>query len=197
MLEFFGALLGLIYIYLEYRASIHLWVVGAVMPIVYAVVYFQADLYAQGCLQLYYVAAAIYGWGMWKKRKHFGEDEDLDEASIRSISFFDFRRYLLVGMLLATPIAVLQYLFPGAEIDFVDAFIAGLSIVALWMLSKKIAEQWLMWLIVDMTCVIYYLHLSVSTETSLYATAGLYGVYSILAVAGYFKWKSIAEEQEE
>ena len=197
MLEIFGAILGFIYLYLEYRASIHLWIVGAIMPIVYAIVYFQADLYAQSCLQLYYVVAAIYGWGIWRRKARTGEHEDVDTAPIKSISFWTFRLYLFVGMILTIPIMLLLLPFADDSVSVTDALIAGLSIVAMWMLSKKIAEQWLMWLIVDFICVIYYYHLSVTTDTSLYATAILYCVYCVLAVFGYFKWKSLIEEDDE
>ena len=195
MLEIFGAILGLIYIYLEFRASIHLWAVGAIMPIVYAIVYFQADLYAQGGIQLYYVAAALYGWGRWRRRKA-GEGGTVEERPISSITMYGFQRFILIGVVIAIPIYFLLSPFSDPTTARIDAIIAGLSIVAMFMLAMKVAEQWLMWFFVDVICFGLYLHLSLNTDTQLFATAGLYLLYSILAIYGYQKWKKIAESQE-
>jgi nicotinamide mononucleotide transporter len=59
----------------------------------------------------------------------------------------------------------------------------ALSIVAMWMLSRKLVEQWLIWLVVDMISVGLYLYKGIPL------TAGLYTIYSILAIAGYLRWK--------
>ncbi len=191
MLEIIGAILGLIYIYLEFRASIHLWVVGAIMPVIYAIVYFQADLYAQGGIQLYYVAAAIYGWGRWRKQK-----DDAEEPPIKNLNEIGFQRCLYLGVFISMPIYyVLKFCNDSTFLIF-DAMIAGFSIVAMLMLAMKVVQQWIMWFIVDVACVILYLYLSFNTDTQLFATAALYGLYSILAIVGYFKWKKIAEKNE-
>lgn len=196
MLEIFGAILGLIYIYLEFRASIHLWIVGAIMPVVYAIVYFQAELYAQGGIQLYYVAAALYGWGRWRKWKQRKQEGDAEELPITRLNQIGFQRCLYLAAFLSLPIfGVLKY-FNESNVAYFDALISSFSIVAMLMLAMKVVEQWIMWFIVDVACVILYLYLSLNTDTQLFATAALYALYSILAIVGYFKWKRIAEENE-
>ncbi len=195
MLEIIGAILGLTYIYLEYRASIHLWIVGAIMPLVYTFVYFQADLYAQGSLQLFYVAAAIYGWGKWRK-KRVGESDDSKEIPITRISLRWFKHFIVIAGFIAVPLSIILKQFNDPITAGMDAVITGLSLVAMLMLAMKVAEQWLMWFIVDVICVIFYLYLSINTDTNLYATAGLYTLYSILAIVGYQKWIKLAEEQK-
>ena len=197
MLEIFGAILGLIYIYLEFRASIHLWAVGAIMPVVYAIVYFQAELYAQGCIQLYYVAAAIYGWGKWRNWGKRKQEGDPDEIPISRLNEVGFTRCLYLGILVSLPFIAVLKIFNDSNLYVFDALIAGFSIVAMLMLAMKVAEQWIMWFIVDVSCVILYLYLSFNTDTQLFATAALYALYSILALVGYFKWKKIAIENEK
>lgn len=196
MLEIFGAILGLIYIYLEFRASIHLWIVGAIMPVVYAIVYFQAELYAQGGIQLYYVAAALYGWGRWRMWKQRKQEGDAEELPIRHLNQIAFQRCLYLAAFLSLPIyGVLKY-FNESNVLIFDSLIASFSIVAMLMLAMKVVEQWIMWFIVDVACVILYLYLSLNTDTQLFATAALYALYSILAIVGYFKWKRMAEANE-
>ena len=66
MLEIFGVIIGIIYLWLEYRASIYLWVAGIIMPAIYIFVYYNAGLYADFGINIYYLAIAIYGWMAWK-----------------------------------------------------------------------------------------------------------------------------------
>lgn len=65
-LEIIGTLVGLLYLWLEYRASIYLWIAGIIMPAIYIFVYYNAGLYADFGINIYYLGAAIYGWMMWK-----------------------------------------------------------------------------------------------------------------------------------
>lgn len=66
-LEITGALVGLIYLWLEYRASIYLWIAGIIMPAIYIFVYYQAGLYADFGINIYYLLAVAYGWMVWMR----------------------------------------------------------------------------------------------------------------------------------
>ena len=61
ILQCVGTALGLLYLWLEYKANIWLWVVGAIMPVVHGVLYLTKGVYADAAMQLYYVAAGVYG----------------------------------------------------------------------------------------------------------------------------------------
>ena len=66
LLQVVGAALELLYLWLEYRADIRLWLVGLAMPVVHGVLYYRAGLYADCSMQVYYVLAGIYGWIVWR-----------------------------------------------------------------------------------------------------------------------------------
>ena len=65
-LEIIGTIIGLLYLWLEYRASIYLWIAGIIMPAIYIFVYYKAGLYADFGINIYYLLAAVYGWIIWK-----------------------------------------------------------------------------------------------------------------------------------
>ncbi|MBQ5835167.1 MAG: nicotinamide mononucleotide transporter [Bacteroidaceae bacterium] len=177
-MEILGFVLGFLYLWLELRASIYLWIVGAIMPAVYAVVYFEAGLYADGGIQIYYILAAVYGWWAWAFSK--GEKKDLP------ISSMPLRCYLplvLVALICFGALAVLLLHFTDSTVPYSDAFTTALSIAAMWMLSRKYVEQWLVWCFVDVLYVFLYIY------KDLYFTAVLYAVYALIAVYGYFDWK--------
>ena len=65
LLQIVGTLLGLLYLWLEYKANIWVWIVGAIMPMVHGMLYLSSGIYADAAMQLYYVAAGIYGLCVW------------------------------------------------------------------------------------------------------------------------------------
>ena len=64
-----------------------------------------------------------------------------------------------------------------------EGFTNALSFVGLWALARKYVEQWVFWIIVDVVCSYLYIGKGIPFK------AGLYGLYVVIAVAGYFKWK--------
>ena len=189
ILQIAGVLLGLLYLWLEYRADIRLWIVGLVMPLVHGALYFTAGLYADCSMQVYYVLAGLYGWAVWQGARRRAARSDTPEAPKKTsaaIVHTPLRQVpALVGVYLAAH-AVLYLLlvrFTNSTVPFWDAGTTAASIVAMWMLSRKQVEQWLVWLAVDMVTVGLYFYKGIPL------TAGLYALYSLLAVAGYLRWR--------
>ena len=185
-LQIVGTSLGLLYLWLEYKANIWVWVIGAIMPMVHGVLYLHSGIYADAAMQLYYVAAGAYGLCVWKR--HSG---DKKEGRIKHTP------YCWVLPLIAT-YAVLHCLlyfvldrFTDSVVPFFDSMSTALSIVAMWMLSRKLVEQWLVWLVVDAISVGLYLYKGIPI------TGCLYLVYCVLAVMGYVRWMREARRTGE
>ena len=177
ILQIVGTLLGLIYLWLEYKANIWVWIVGAIMPMVHGVLYLESGIYADAAMQLYYVAAGIYGLAVWR-RKPKRSDDGVIRRTPRSWIF----PLVVVYALLHVALYFLLVEFTDSRVPLFDSMSTALSIVAMWMLSRKLVEQWLVWLVVDMISVGLYLYKGIPL------TACLYTVYCILAVAGYLRW---------
>ena len=185
ILQLAGIALGLLYLWLEYRADIRLWVVGLIMPVVHGVLYYQSGLYADCSMQVYYVLAGLYGWAVWQR----GRRQKNPTARTTGTAFAMARTPLLqvpllVGAYALVHVGIYWVLvhFTNSTVPFWDSFTTALSVVAMWMLSRKYAEQWLVWLVVDLTTVGLYCYKEIPF------TAGLYLLYSALAVAGYLRW---------
>ncbi len=184
ILQLTGIVLGLLYLWLEYRADIRLWVVGLIMPCVHGALYFHAGLYADFSMQLYYILAGLYGWIVWhnapRKSKH-------GELPIRHTPW----RWVpaLVGVYAVAHLAIYLFLirFTNSTVPFWDALTTALSVVAMWMLSRKLVEQWVVWGVVDLITVGLYLYKGIPF------TAALYALYTVLAVAGFFRWKRVCD----
>ena len=182
ILQAAGIVLGLIYLWLEYKANIWVWVVGSIMPLVHGTLYLTKGIYADAAMQLYYVLAGIYGLVVWL-RKPSAKSEDKHEGKIRHTPI---GWILPLAATYAVMHAVLYFLlseFTDSTVPFFDSMSTAMCMVAMWMLSRKLVEQWLVWLVVDMISVGLYFYKGIP------GTASLYTLYCILAIAGYMRWR--------
>lgn len=183
-LQIIGTTLGLIYLWLEYKANIWVWIVGAIMPLVHGVLYLTNGIYADAAMQLYYVAAGIYGLMVWRRAP-----KRQDDGKIKHTPTGYIVPLVAVYVALHVLLYVLLTEFTDSRVPLFDSMSTALSIVAMWMLSRKLVEQWLVWLVVDMISVGLYLYKGIPL------TAGLYTIYCILAVAGYLRWRKQAHNE--
>lgn len=227
-LDIVTTILGLIYLVLEYRASIALWVVGIVMPAMDIYLYWSHGLYGDAGMAVYYTLAAIYGYAVWKfgakwkamiKRK--GSDKKEGASAVSSdkkegasavssdkiegasavsssseelpVTFFP-RRLILrtLGFFFLAWAATYYVLvaYTNSTVPLLDAFTNALSFVGLWALARKYVEQWLFWIAVDVVCCYLYVVKGIPFK------AGLYGLYVVIAVMGYWKWKGLAKKAQ-
>ena len=183
-LDILTTILGLIYIWLEYRAHIALWVVGIVMPALDIILYWQHGLYGEAGMACYYTLAAVYGLFVWKFKKSRKKHEPL------SIIYMPQRQYLPTVAFFMVAWVVIYYIlirWTDSTVPVLDSFTNAMSFVGLWALSRKYVEQWLFWIVVDVVCTILYVQKGIPFK------ALLYGLYVVIAIAGYYKWKGQAK----
>ncbi|WP_289131795.1 nicotinamide riboside transporter PnuC, partial [uncultured Bacteroides sp.] len=177
------------------------------MPAVYIFVYYEAGLYADCGINIYYLGAAIYGWTMWKygaslrrtilKRKgapQRGEDKRIEEQK-QELPITHIPSHYLLPLTAVFVVALLSITwilmnFTDSNVPWLDSFTTALSIVGMWMLARKYVEQWWAWIVVDAVSAGLYLY------KGLDFTAGLYALYTIIAIFGYFKWRKMMNGDE-
>ena len=182
-LDILTTILGLIYIWLEYRAHIALWVIGVIMPALDIVLYWQHGLYGDAGMACYYTFAALYGFYVWKFVKTRKKKEPLP------IIFMPRRQYLPTIVFFFVAWAAVYYVlvtWTDSTVPLLDSFTNALSFVGLWALARKYVEQWVFWMVVDGVCTFLYIKKGIPFK------AMLYGLYVVIAIAGYLKWRSMA-----
>ena len=188
MLDFLGTTLGLLYLILEIRENHWMWVVGSIMPLIYIFVLFDKGLYADCGMEVYYFLAGIYGLLYWlRHRKGQGATQRPLPISVTPT------RLRLPLLLLALLLWVLLALFllhaTDSTVPWLDALTTALSIIGLWMLSRKYIEQWWVWFIVDAISVGLYLY------KGIYGRALLYTIYTLMVYFGYRQWQRRMRQQ--
>ncbi len=189
-IEVFGAVTGIIYIFLEIRQTIWLWPVGLVTSAVYILVFFTGKLYADMSLQVYYLVISCLGWYWWARgaaeraqgiEKHTeGEGKGLKVTRLSLKCGFILA---LVTLFLIAFMWIILARFTDSPVPLWDSFITSLSIVATWMLARKIYEHWFLWIVINsVAAVLFY-------SRGLYPTVILYIVYCIMSFTGLSSWK--------
>ena len=199
-IEILGAAAGIIYVILEIRQNVWLWPVGIVTSAFYILVFYTSRFYADMSLQVYYLVVSCAGWYWWMKGAGLraqGTGQGAEGTGHRAQGAVETDRLkvtrikMKMGMVLAGVFVLLYFVMwlvlselTDSPVPEWDSFITSLSIVATWMLARKIYEHWFLWIIVNLASAVIFL------SRGLYPTMVLYIIYLIMSFAGLKAWKS-------
>jgi len=177
ILEWVAAIAGAISVYLSARENIWSWPTAIVNVGLYIIVFRRTGLYSDMGLQVVYLALSIYGWYEWL---YGGKNR-----SMLRVSRATAREWLI-----AAPVALIFWLalarytatLPGVALPYLDSGLTTLSLVAQWMMTRKILENWMLWIVADIAYVPMYLY------KGLPVTAALYALFLALAALGLRSW---------
>ena len=192
-LDITTTVLGFLYILLEVRGSLWMWLVGGLMQALGLVLYYQSGLYADFGMEIYYLIMTIYGFLSWKYGKSFlshkPKDAEANEnKKKRPITHIPLRTaavWTLIAILAWAAIYYILVTFTNSTVPLADSFTTALSIVGIWALAHKYLEQWFIWIAVDVVTSVLYFYKDIPFKASLYA------LYVVIAVFGYFKWRRL------
>lgn len=177
--EVIAVLTGIICVALQTKEIIWAWPFGIVSVSISVFIFYQSQLYSDVILHLVYIFLNIYGWHYWfQKRKSPSED-----APIQYLNNFKFLIWS-IGILVGTSIwGYGMNKWTGADLAYLDAFTTVGSLAAQLLLARKVLQNWIIWIIVDIVAVNVYIY------KEIYFIAFLFFIYLLLAVYGYFDWK--------
>jgi nicotinamide mononucleotide transporter len=176
--EWIAAIAGAISVYLSARENIWSWPTAIVNVGLYIVVFRQSGLYSDMGLQVVYLVLSIYGWYEWL---HGGANRSKLEVSKAS-----GRIWLIsvgAGALGWCVIWSITRRLHGVSIPSIDSALTATSLIAQWMMTRKILENWMLWIAADIVYVPMYIY------KKLYVTSGLYLVFLVLSIMGLIEWR--------
>jgi len=176
--EVVGTLFGLWSVILTVRQHIGCWPAGIVSVSAYAVLFYQVRLYADMALQVFFIGTSLYGWYAWK-RGGVGRTA----LPIRTLTWRGRFLWIVVltPVIWAASTALRRY--TDASLPVWDTTASTLSVAAQLLLMRKIFENWVLWIAVDV------LSIGIYVVKEVFLTAGLYAVFFGLATAGFFAWR--------
>ena len=172
--------LGILYLLLAMRENILCWYAAFFSTLIYLFLFWDASLLMESGLQLYYLVMAVYGWYQWKYRlSATGPPQDCD------ITTWPISTHAIaIGGILLVSLGsgYLLQMHTSAALPFIDSFTTWGAVLTTWMVTRKILENWIYWIVIDGTCVYLYL------DRGLYLTVLLFIVYLVLCVFGFISW---------
>jgi nicotinamide mononucleotide transporter len=178
-LEGIAVVLALAYLLLAARENPWCWLCAFISSALYVEILWDVSLLMESVLSIFYVVMAVVGWYEWKRggSGHKG-------VEIVSLKWWHHLVLLAITLLLAALNGWLLGLYTTAARPFVDSFVSWGSVITTILVVRKVLENWLYWLLVDGLSAYLYI------DRGLYLTALLFGLYLIIVVFGYFRWRT-------
>ena len=184
-LEAITTVLALIGIWFNTRQSLWAWPVNIAAILLSMALFAVNRIYGDMALQIYFLVASLYGWYAWL---HGAKVEDsMLQARPLTVSCLSKSQWLILLMIWGMLWVVLYQLLArhtNTDVPSLDGMTTAGSIIAQVLLARKKIENWLLWFVVDVVYVGLYL------IKSLWLTAGLYGVFLLLCMLGWQRWRA-------
>jgi len=178
VVELAAVAFGVASVVLSIRQHIWCWPTGLVMVVLYIFIYYRTRLYSDMGLQVVYVALQIYGWWHWL---HGGRERG--ELKVSRLSRAGAAGWLMVAVAGTAGLGHVMKTYTNADLPYGDAAPTVLSLIAQWLMAKKVLESWWLWITVDV------LYLGIYNYKALYLTMGMYGLFLMLATSGWWEWR--------
>jgi nicotinamide mononucleotide transporter len=184
-LEWCGVITGIVCVWLAAKNNILNWPIAIISVLIYIVIFYDSKLYADMGLQVYFFGMNLYGWYFWIKNRK------LNQAS-SPVLFITANEILfsIVGIIVFTfIIGYLLHSHTDAAFPFIDSFCTACSLIAQVFLARKVLQNWLIWIFVDI------IYVAVYVSKGLYATSIMYALYVYIATVGFIDWRKIYRKQ--
>lgn len=175
--EWLATITGFLCVFLAAKENIWNWPMSIVSVLTYLFIFFQHKLYGDAVLQVYFLITAGYGWYYWSRQ---------DQGAEKPVQSFRLKQMLytvLIIVLLSTMFAFALKHWTDSDVPYVDGFCTAVSFVAQFLLTRKVLQTWLLWVVVDICYIPLYLY------KGLFLTALLYLAFAVIAWNGYRNWR--------
>ncbi len=181
--EVWGNIFGLISVALTVRESIWSMPTGLVNVVLFAILFYNIKLYPDMTLQGVFFVLNAYGWYKWTRTS--GNEKVIPTTRL------PLPTGLMLGALglAAYGFSVWFYTREGSSVPAIDSLILMLSVIAQYLLSRKVLENWYLWIVVDLIAAPLYVY------KGIVLTAGLYVVFFAMSIAGLVSWRRVLAQQ--
>ncbi|MDB5129199.1 MAG: nicotinamide mononucleotide transporter [Mucilaginibacter sp.] len=177
LLEVIGVITGLLCVYLAAKNNTWNWPFAIISVVIYIFIFFEAHLFADMGLQVYFLAMNIYGWYYWSQKPATEKKAPVARITKKEIILS------AIAVVVFTFILGSLLKYTTASYPYLDSFCTACSLVAQVFLARKVLENWLIWIFVDIIYVGIYLF------KDLHLTAVMYAIYIGIALMGYIDWR--------
>jgi nicotinamide mononucleotide transporter len=181
--EWLGVITGFACIYLAAKEKVLSWPVSVISVLAYAWVFYDATMYGDMVLQFYFLFTAFYGWFYWNKTT------EAHSKPVISMQRGQWTIAILTIILLSALLGLFLDHFTNSDVPYADGFCTAVSFVAQFLLTRKVLQNWILWILVDICYIPLYIY------KNLNLSAVFYAFLVIIAFRGYIDWKKTYAHQ--
>lgn len=206
-LELAAVISALVYVILAAKGNRWCWPAAFISTVLYTAIFYDVYLWMDSLLQVYYMAMAVYGWFCWRRGKVDTEVSIINAAELPSsaqhisdkcapltIQTWSLALHIKIVLLLALLSLFLGGImanFTPADFPYFDSATTVYAVFATYLVTKKVLENWLYWVVIDLASIYIY------SVKGLAPTAVLFALYVILALYGYYQWQQTLKGQQQ
>lgn len=193
-LELVAMLLALAYIILAAQGSLWCWPAAFISTALYTIIFYDVLLLMDSALNVYYLVMAVYGYWAWQKNTptSAAQNQQTKNTPLAIVSW-SANIHIKACLTLTIISFILGYVianYTPAAFPYLDTFTTVFAVFATYLVTQKVLENWLYWVIIDAVSIYLYI------EKGLVPTTVLFIIYVIIASYGYVKWHAIYKESK-
>lgn len=204
-LELVGTIFNLACVILVARRNILTWPVGIIAVVLFGILFYQINLYADVIEQVYYLITGVVGWYLWASVKRNERDKKDKKVLITTNSLFENITWIAaiaatsaVAAWALTNVHIwLPAFFPEpASLPAIDATTTIMSFVAQFLMMRRRLENWYLWIIVDVVAIWLYWYKGVPFVALLYLAFLVNAFYGLASWKRAMREKDVADDED-
>lgn len=184
--EAIAVMLALAYLILAMRTNIWCWSAAFLSTAIYTVLFWNVSLLMESVLNIYYMGMAVYGYWLWLHVPSVQQSQQHNVSSQLNITSWTLKTHTIVIAVTSLVSIVVGYgmaNYTAAAFPYIDAATTCFAVMTTYLVAKKVLENWLYWVVIDVVSIYLYF------QKGLMLTSGLFILYVAMAVAGYMMWR--------
>ncbi len=187
-LEIFAVFFGFLSVWFSKNNNVLVFPTGLINTSIFVYLLFKWELLGDMIINAYYFVVSIYGWYYWTRK-----NSNNDYTPISKVNYNDQKIILVISILSAIFVSLMYTVFNkwSGLVSYIDILTTSIFFAAMWLMARRKIESWIFWVIGDIISTPLYLY------KGLTFTSFQYFIFTFIAIAGYYKWKSIYNRKNQ
>ena len=187
-LEIFAVFFGFLSVWFSKNNNVLVFPTGLINTSIFVYLLFKWELLGDMIINAYYFVVSIYGWYYWTRK-----NSNNDYTPISKVNYNDQKIILVISILSAIFVSLMYTVFNkwSGLVSYIDIITTSIFFAGMWLMARRKIESWIFWIIGDIISTPLYLY------KGLTFTSFQYFIFTFIAIAGYYKWKSIYNRKNQ
>ena len=187
-LEIFAVFFGFLTVWFSKNNNVLVFPTGLINTSIFVYLLFKWELLGDMIINAYYFVVSIYGWYYWTRK-----NSNNDYTPISKVNYNDQKIILVISILSAIFVSLMYTVFNkwSGLVSYIDILTTSIFFAGMWLMARRKIESWIFWIIGDIISTPLYLY------KGLTFTSFQYFIFTFIAIAGYYKWKSIYNRKNQ